>query len=117
MSALLLLGVVSLTYYAFVAPSYRIFAAILGPFLLYTGIGLVPRWKGARAIAIVLVSLTLLLAILTLVALFFLDMTDELGVDNESRLAVQNGVRVIILPVVLFFLLGKRVRAYYARST
>jgi hypothetical protein len=116
-SAILLLGVVALIYYALVAPSYRIFAVIFGPFLLYAGIGLVPRWRGARAIAIVLFSLTLLLAILNLGALLFLDMADELGQEGVLRLAIQNGIRLIVLPVVLVFLLGKRVRTYYARST
>ena len=103
-------------YYAIAAPHYRVFAAIFGPLLLYTGFGLVPRWKGARLIAIIMISITLLLAVLTLVSMYFLDLSDEYGQDDLLRFTALNGVRIIVLPFVLFYLFGKRVRAYYSRS-
>ena len=115
LSALLLLSTVALIYYAFIAPGYQIIAAIYGPLLLYTGLGLVPRWKGARLIAIVLLSLTLIMALANMGALFLLVAAEELGPDGAVQAAMRNGIRILLLPFILVFLFGKRVRKYYAR--
>ncbi len=117
LSAFFLLGVAALIYYAVTSPVYWLAAAIYGPFLLYAGAGLVPRWPGARILAIVLASLTLALAVLDIVAFFALDMANELGAAAVLAVVIQDGLRIMILPFVLIFLLGKRVKAYYAEST
>ncbi len=117
LSASFLLGVAALIYYAVPSPDYRVFAVIYAPFLLYAGAGLVPRWQGARIVAIVLVSLVLALAVLDVIAFFALDMADELGPEGVLALVMASGLRIMILPFVLIFLLGKRVTAYYAEST
>ncbi|MDJ0909378.1 MAG: hypothetical protein QNI99_09290 [Woeseiaceae bacterium] len=117
LSACFFLGVAALFYYAVSSPDYRVFAVIYAPFLLYAGAGLVPRWKGARILAIVLVSLSLALAILDVIAFVALDMADEQGAAAVLALVMASGFRIMVLPFILIFLLGKRVTAYFAEST
>lgn len=116
LSAFFFIGVAGAVYLASTSPDDRVLAVVLTPCYLYAGAGLVPRWRGAREVAIVLVALGLALALMNMIALFVLDAARTLGADSVLTLVMQSGVRILILPFVLAYLLGRRVKAYYRSS-
>ncbi|MEM1173257.1 MAG: hypothetical protein AAGI27_00470 [Pseudomonadota bacterium] len=114
LSGFMLLGVIAAIFYAYKSPSFLVVALVFGLPLLYSGLGLVRKWKGARVITIVLLSLVLLLAVANLAGLLLLDIANELGEEVFIRQLIQNGIRALVLPAALLYLFSKRVRSFYA---
>ena len=107
-----LLGMVGLAYKVFSDSAYNSWVLVSLPILFYAAVGSVRRWPKAWHLLVAVVSINLALAVFDFIVLSMTDIGKTF--DPGQLLVVVAGdiVRVLLLPFVLIYLLGKSVRSF-----
>lgn len=111
--AFLVLGCLVAISWIVTVTSYRLFGLILVPVLAYIAFGLLAGSRVARYMLMVFVVLMFGWAVLNLIVLNVTDVSGQFDDATRVRLTATNMVRVLIFPLVFFYLRSKRVRAYF----
>jgi hypothetical protein len=107
-----LLGMVALAYKVFSDSEYDSWVLISVPILFYAAIGSVLCWPKAWHLLVAVVALNLGLAVFDFVVLIMTDIGKTLDPSQLLVLVATDIVRVLLLPFVLIYLLGKSVRSF-----
>jgi hypothetical protein len=111
---LVVIGTIGIVYFAITFPGYISFAAFALPVWLYMIVGLFRGWKWARRVTIGIMTIFLVLAVLNIAALTIFG-PEELGLQSDPVLfIVRSAVRVIVLPIAIWYLFSESVRKYFA---